>query len=261
MPFSPELKIMPWIASKYLNSGLAKELIASVVRGDRSRDFIEDARRLTYEFKKDRVIVISGIENIKRGSLLAFNHPNMDTLLPGYLDLVVEVYDNIGRKVDLVMASEIMLFAKFNEKVALPGSIKFMKRLHETYGGAIISSPTVTGRKDYLTGRAIAFRKILNELKAGNIVSISPEGHVEEEDKISPPETFHQGSGAIARFISKFGIPVTPAAIWKENKNIYVKIGEQFVEQGQTNTEAVINIMKHIGFLLPKGLRGPFDNG
>lgn len=261
MPFSPELGVMPEIASKFFRSGVAQEILLSLYKGDENRNLVEDGRRVVAEFKKVETICIHGLENIKSGALVTFNHPNNDFMFPGFLDLVVNIHDRLKRDVKLVMASEIMLFANLNDKKEFPGSIKFMERFHRMYGGSIISTPTVESRKDFVTGRAVAVRKILRELTAGNIIAISPEGHIENDGVISPPETFHPGSGAIARLATRSGIPTVPVGVWgwHDPKKIFVRVGPAYFPKGENDKEAVNDIMAHIASLMPFNLRGPFS--
>lgn len=262
MPFSPELKVIPEIAAKFFKAGVAQELLVALYKGDANRSLIEDGRRVLNEFKKTTKIHVSGLENIKGGVVLTFNHPNMNVLFPGFLDLAVNIHDNLNREVRLVMASEIMLFAKLNKKKEFPGSIQFMERFHRLFGGAIISTPTVESRKDFVAGRAIALRKIFRELAAGNILAISPEGHVEMNGTISPIETFHSGSGAISRIAARRGIPTIPVGMWDSGtpNSIHIAVGQEFFPQRQTDKEAVTEIMGHIADLLPQKLRGPFNS-
>lgn len=259
MPLSPELYVLPEIAGNFFNAGLGQDIIGSLILGRNDRDLASDSRRLLAQFEKYKHIELTGLENINSGSLIAFNHPNMDVLMPTFLDLIVKV-NSLGRRLHLVMASEIMLFAKLNDKIALPGSVKFMERFHGLYNGSIISTPTVTSRKDFTAGRVASMRKILQVLRSGNLVAISPEGHIEVDGKISPTETLHDGAGAIARLVSKFGIPVTPVGFWGHEKasHVYTKIGSPFFAQGITDNERSLYIMNEVANLLPKNLQGPF---
>ena len=65
----------------------------------------------------------------------------------------------------VLMASEIVLSGKFNDKAALPGSIQFITRFHSLYPENIISTPTVESRKDFISGRAIAAKNMIKRLK------------------------------------------------------------------------------------------------
>lgn len=260
MPLSPELKVMPYIASKFFSSGVATELIASVYRGDTNRNLVEDGRRVMTEFKKSVYIKINGLKNIKGGAIITFNHPNNDLMFPGVMDLIVEAHDKLKRDMRLVMASEIMLMADLNDKKELPGSIGFMERFHRMYGEAIISTPTVESRKDFVNGRAVALRHIIREVTKGNIIAIAPEGHIEKDGEISPLETFHDGSGAISRIAAKRGIPTIPVGIWGWDKprTIFLNIGPGFFPNDSSNKEAVEDVMRHIALQMPWHLRGPF---
>ena len=260
MPLSPELKLIPGIILKFTRAGLTFELLPALFGGG-GRDLVEDARRLLLEYKNEISVEISGIDNIPDGGILAFNHPNNDILIPGLLSLIVDIKDFKNRDVSLLMASEFILLANLNEKVALPGSIKFIERFHGIYSKNIISVPTVSTRKDFETGRAAAARKAVERLESGQIVAISPEGHIEIDNIISPVDTFHKGSGALARLAAKMGKPVVPVAFWEERKgNVKVRIGELFWANGSDDLETVRNMMERVSLMLPDGLRGPFKS-
>ena len=260
MPLSPELKYFPMITGKFITSGLLPEVVASLVSRKPERDFVADARRLVSEFKKDRNITIEGLEKIPKGGIIFFNHPNMDVLMPGMLDLIVRLHETSEINVSLVMASEIMIAASFNDKQAIPGSVKFMERFHKMYYPNIISAPTVTGRKDFLNGRAVAVRKIMNTVSNGNLVIISPEGHIEKGNEISPISTFHSGSGALGRFATKLGIPGIQVAFWSMGPkfDILVRIGDPFWVDLDDDNLATDEIMRRVARLMPVELRGPY---
>ena len=231
MPLSPELKVMPGVAAKFIKSGVAVDVITSLFKNRKDRILIDDLRRVLAQFEKTTRINLTGFDNMHSAGIVTFNHPNNDILLPGILKLIVQANNVFGKNVSLVMASEIMLFSNLNQKKEIPGSIGFMNRLHGLYGGSIISTPTVESRNDFLTGRTAALRKIFRAVESGNILIIAPEGHSENNNTISPIETFHTGSGAIIRAGTKRHIPTTPVGIWSvngNNKSIWVNVGEQF---------------------------------
>ncbi|KKU09498.1 MAG: hypothetical protein UX13_C0039G0018, partial [Candidatus Woesebacteria bacterium GW2011_GWB1_45_5] len=237
------------------------KFLSALITGAHDRDLQEDAGRLLSEYRDKVSVEVSGIENIPDGGLLIFNHPNNDILIPALLDLIVKIKEFKNREVSLVMTSEIMLFANLNEKVALPGSIKFIERLHGIYPKNIISAPTVTSRKDFVTGRAKAARKVIERLREGQIVAISPEGHVEIDNVISPVDTFHRGSGALARLAGELAKPVVPVAFWEEGKGkLKTEIGQPFYVNGPNDLETVKNMMERISLMLPDSLRGPFKS-
>jgi hypothetical protein len=260
MPISPELKLIPSIALKFTRAGLTFEILRDIASG-RGRDLAEDAEKLIKEYERDFDISLSGLSNIPRGGIITFNHPNNDILLPAVLKLVTEVKKKYRKEVSIVTASEIMLSANLNEKKSLPGSGKFIKRLHGLYPKNIISSPTVKSRPDYLSGRAVAARKALRTLKSGNLVAIAPEGHTEINDNISPTHTFHEGAGALAIFASKMGLPIIPVTIWREEgikTKINILVAEPFLVEEDDGKTAVTEIMRRIAENLPEHLKGPF---
>lgn len=257
MPISPELRVTPGIIYKFVKSGVAGEIISSWRNGD-ERNLIEDAKKILPEFKKEHVIYVKGLENVNSACIFSFNHPNNDILIPAFFEIAIKLNEKLGIKINFPMASEYMLFAKLNDKKEFPGSIKFMESFHKIYRENIISTPTVKGRKDYLQKRAVALRKIFKSLESGNILAIAPEGHVEIDEIVSPPESYHEGSGAIARFAAKKGIPTISAGIWREKKQIFINVGEPFIMSEETDKDAAIDLMKHIAELMPQNLRGPF---
>ncbi len=261
MPISPEMGKMPEMIATFYRAGLVGELIADMVRGEGNRDLVADARRLVKELKKHCVVEVMGIENIPKesGCLVVFNHPNIDVLMPAMLDLITEIFDENGQQVCLAMGSEIpMTTSKFNDKSALPGSVSLLRRFHQLYPNNIISVPTAEKRKDFLTGRAVAVRKIMKEFKKNNIVLISPEGHVEEGGVVSPPETYHEGSGKLGILAASMGIPTVPVGIWKEEGVIVTNVGEPFMIESEEADMAVVEMMYCVARAMPEELRGPF---
>ena len=263
MPLSPELRRLPGIAASFYRAGILNELVTGMIKGETGRSLVEDARKLLWELETKTKVNFSGFENISKdtGCLIVFNHPNMDVLLPAMLELFVQIYDVNGQQVKLAMGSEIpMMTANFNEKISLPGSVILLKRFHRLYSENIISVPTAGNRKDFLTGRAVAVRKMMRAFKEGDIVVVSPEGHVEKGGSISPAETYHDGSGKLAILASKMGIPTVPVAVWEETpKMVEVVVGKPFFitteEASLASTEAMYEVSKY----MPKELRGPFN--
>lgn len=259
MSVSPELRFIPGVAMTFTRAGLTHEILLDIIKGNKNRDLAIDAARLLNIYKKEMSFNLEGIQNIPEGGLITFNHPNNKILLPSILKIIYEIKAEKNKNVYLVAASEVMLSAKLNDKTSFPGSQAFMKRYHALYPNNIISSPTVPSRSDFLTGRAVVARKILRNLKQGNLVLISPEGHVEENDTISPCNTFHEGSGALARLSAKMNLPVVPVSIWsRDRKQINIKVGMPQLMNSESNTDAVVQIMKNIADMLPHDLRGPF---
>lgn len=259
MPISPELFLIPNVAKKFTQAGLTHEILSDFILGKTNRNLISDARRLLFKYEEEIMIETKGIQNIPDGGIIAFNHPDNDVMIPAFLKMVVVMADQVGKELSLVMASEVMIASNLNDKVALPGSIKFIERFHSLYHGSLISAPTVITRKDFVLGRAIAARKALEKLKNGQIVGIAPEGHTELGNKISPIETFHSGSGALARLAKRFNKPTIPVAIWKEQNCINISMGEPFYVQSENDNKSVIEIMSRIASRLPERFRGPFE--
>lgn len=264
MSISPEIKEIPYLYHVFAETGLAKELILDFVKGGTNRNFIADTRRLSAEFDKSWLVYVSGIENISEfgGCLMVFNHPNVNILFPAFLRLITEINNVYEQKNPVfVMGSEIPIFGRFN-RYSLPGSPTFLRRFHHLYPNNIISAPTTCIRKDYAEGRFFAARRVVKSLKNGNIVVISPEGHVEIDNQISPLSTLHAGSGRLAIIAARHRIPINPVAIWEENQGtIKVEVGRPFyTDYTETNdsVEAVNDLMRHVANLLPDKLRGPF---
>jgi len=262
MSISPEMREIPYLYKVFAKAGLAGKLISGVVRGETGRDLIADAQRLSAEFDRNGLVHINGIENISKsdGCLMVFNHPNVDILLPAFLKLIVEINKVYERKNPVFVAgSEIPLFGRF-ERYPLPGSLTLLRRFHHLYPDNIISVPTARMRKDYTEGRFLAARKVISSLRSKNIVVISPEGHVEVDNQISPLDTFHEGSGRLAIMATKRQIPINPVAIWEEGQDtINVEVGEPFNTETNDSVDAVNDLMRHVANLLPDKLRGPFQ--
>lgn len=265
MLISPEIGKLPYICRVFAGAGLVDDLVFDLAKG-RRRNLIADAVRLSEEFDKHSPVSISGIENIfaDKGSFLVFNHPNVDKLLPALLKLMIDINVEKRKNPVFVMGSEIPLFGRFN-KFSLPGSPALLRRFHSIYPDNIISVPTARGRKDYLAGRYLAARKVIKSLESGNIVVISPEGHVEIDNQISPLETFNVGSGKLAIIATGQGIPINPVGIWVEKDIIQVVVGKSFkteidgsVKPADKKVVAVGILMERIANLLPERLRGPF---
>jgi hypothetical protein len=201
------------------------------------------------------------MNNVPDGGIIAFNHPKNDILLPAVFKLITNIKEYKSKNVVLVTGSEVILSAKLNDKTAVPGSVRFMKRLHSLYPDNIISTPTVEKREDFVTGRAIAARKIIRNLKCGNLIAIAPEGHTEENEVISPIDSYHHGTGVLAKLASMMGKPVVPAGIMRVNqKDVSLCIGEPFFITEANNDDAAITIMREVARMLPRQLRGPFDS-
>ena len=250
--------MFPYICGVFCKAGLVRELVSDVARG-RKRDLIKDVMRLSGEFDKVAMVNVEGVENISKnsGSLVVFNHPNIDTLFPALAKLIVEISAEERKNPVIVMSSEIPLFGRIN-KYPIPGSLAFIRRFHSMYPENIISAPTAQVRRDYLRGRAIAALHVVRALKDGNVVLISPEGHVERSNIISPSRTLNLGSGELAIISTRLNIPINPVGIWVEGGAIHVKVGEQFKINTNNGEDAVNGLMRHVAALLPNELRGPF---
>lgn len=262
MPLSPELRRLPGIASSFYRAGLLSELVTGMINGESGRSLIEDARKLMKDLERNSQVEISGLENIPKegGSVIVFNHPNMDVLLPAMLEFLVKIYDLNGQQVKIAIVSELTLMsASLNQKTALPGSTQIMERFNRMYSKNIISVPTAKHRKDYLTGRTLAMRKLMRAVLNKEIVIISPEGHVEKNGAISPVETYHEGSGKLAILATKMGIPTVPMGVWEEGKTIQVVVGEPFYISTEEADQAAVEAMYEVSKYLPQELRGPFN--
>jgi len=263
MPIAPELGKLPEIVGSFYRAGLVKELIAGMMKGETGRDIVLDAKRLLKELEAENQVNLMGLENVPRnvGCLIVFNHPNMDTLLPAMLKLIVGINENCGQQIKLAMGSEIpMMTENYVGKRAVPGSVSLIRRFHQMYSNNIISVPNTEDRKDFVSGRTVAVRKIMRAFKENNIVVISPEGHVEDGGAISRVDTYHDGSGKLAVLATKVGISTVPVAIWEEgNKEIEVMVGQPFLISTGDSKLAAIEAMSEIAKLMPEDLRGPFS--
>lgn len=262
MLLAPELATIRGIAEKFREAGLVGEMIVGMARV-KERNLIDDARRLLVEYGGDEFVEVSGLENIreKGGGLMVINHPNSDILVPAILNLMVWVYDQTGHEPVFLMGEEIPLTQVFNKIYPLPGSVQLIRRFQHLYSGNIIPVPVSRSRKDYRYGRIRAFDKAMEILDSGGVVIISPEGHVEIGNTISPVETFHAGTGRMAIAASMNGVDILPVGIWGEDgKTIRVQIGEPFRIEEESGIEAVNEVMGRIANELPERFRGPFAN-
>jgi len=262
MPLSPEIKTIPSMIANFTRAGLTFELINALTRGETGRDMAEDGKRLLKELGKTSHVEINGTENIPKdsGGLIVFNHPNMDVLVPAFLTLMIKIKD-IGKvNGKLLWGSEVPLFGKFNESFPVPVSIKFIKRFHNLYYKNVISVPMSKGRPDYELGRFSALRKAINSLKNGDFVLVSPEGHVEVKNTISPLDSFHNGSGGLSIMATKLRLPILPVGIWSldGSKRINLNIGAPYYSKAKDGKSASIEAMSKIADILPLELRGPF---
>lgn len=223
---------------------------------------VADAEKLLKVLETENKVYLFGSENIPKdsGCLIVFNHPNIDVLLPAMLNLIVGINRETGRQARLAMGSEIpMTTSNFNDKSAVPGSIWLLNHFHRLYSKNIISVPTAETRKDYLTGRADAVRKIMRAIQAKDVMMISPEGHVEIDNQISPVDSYHDGSGKLALLAARMGIPTVPVAIWGGAKGeVNVNIGKAFIMEGSDPNMAAVRVMSEVAKGMPEELRGPF---
>ena len=93
-----------------------------------------------------------------------------------------------------------------------------------------------------------AIKESIRRLKAGTAIGIFIQG------------TRNQGDAAAldgAAFIAqRAGVPLQPAAIWRDGRNFRVKFGDLIVPEGKTREEAALltsELMRSIGALLPPG--------
>lgn len=261
MPLAPELGTIRGIAGKFMSAGLVGEMVSGMVWGDR-RDLIDDARKLVVEYGGDEFVRISGLENIHegQGGLIVINHPNSDVLVPAILNLMVKVYDYGGQKPVFLMGEEIPMTQTFNKIYPVPGSTALIRRFQRLYADNIIPVPVSRSRSDYRVGRAAAFDNAMAILETGGVVFISPEGHVETGNTISPIETFHAGTGRMAIAASMNGVSILPVGIWGEENRVRVQIGAPFLVEEVDGVEAVRVLMGRIARELPSQFCGPFAN-
>lgn len=262
MSFSPELGKIPQICRVFFEAKLVAPILGDLLKGG-ERDFYSDAARLLDAYGEHLKVQMSGTENIltEKGGLVVFNHPQTSTLLPSLSALMIAIKNEKHRNAFVVMGSEIPLFGRFN-RYPVPFSIQLLERFHNMYPHNIISVPTARRRKDYSRGRVLAARHAFSFLMKGDIVMISPEGHVEIGNHISPAETLHSGSGELAILATKNKIPIYPVAIWGEGGSVInVIVGSPFGITTPNREEAANDLMRHVADLLPGRLRGPYAGG
>ena len=259
MALAPELATIRGIAGKFKSAGLVGEMISGMVRGE-SRDLIDDARMLVAEYGGDEFVRVSGLENLPEGSgaLIVINHPNSDVLVPAILNLIVKVYDHGGQRPVFLMGKEIPMTQKFNNIYPVPGSGVLIGKFQHLYSDSIIPVPIFRSRTDYHTGRAAAFETAVTILKSDGVVFISPEGHVEIGNMISPIATLHAGTGRMAIAASMNGVNILPVGIWGEENRVRVQIGAPFLVDEPDGVGAVRVLMERIACELPSQFRGPF---
>lgn len=102
----------------------------------------------------------------------------------------------------------------------------------------------------------------MRDLESGNLIALSPEGHIEIGGAISPIETFHWGSGTISKIAKKRGIPTIPVGFWgmENNKSVFINIGKPFYPAESSDEGTVIEMMINVAKLIPEYLRGPFKD-
>lgn len=262
MPLAPELATIRGIAGKFINAGLVGEMIVGMARG-KKRSLIDDARRLMVEYGGDEFVRVSGLENIQveRGALVVINHPNSNVLVPAMLNLIVKIYDHGGKRPVFLMGEEIPMTQSYNRIYPVPGSKILIDKFQHLYLDYIIPVPIFRSRTDYRAGRTVAFEAAVTVLKSGGVVFISPEGHVEVENVISPVETFHAGTGRMAIAAGENGVNILPVGIWGEDeKTVRVQIGKPFQVETVDGVSAVQILMGRIANELPVRFRGPFAN-
>ncbi|MBI2325874.1 1-acyl-sn-glycerol-3-phosphate acyltransferase [Candidatus Collierbacteria bacterium] len=259
MPLAPELGTIRGIVRKFKSAGLVGEMVSGMVHGER-RDLIDDARRLVAEYGGAEFVRVSGLENVPEGSgaMIVINHPNSDVLVPAMLNLIVKVYDHGGQKPVFLMGEEIPMTQTFNSIYPVPGSKALISRFQHLYSDNVIPVPIFRSRMDYRSGRAAAFGKAVATLESGGVVFISPEGHVEIGNIISPIETFHAGTGRMAIAASMNGVNILPVGIWGDENRVRVQIGAPFLVDEPDGVRAVRALMGRIANELPPQFRGPF---
>ncbi len=93
-----------------------------------------------------------------------------------------------------------------------------------------------------------AIKESIRRLKAGRAIGIFIQGTRNKGDASAL-----DGAAFIAQ---RAGVPLQPAAIWKEGRNFRVRFGDLIVPEGKTREEAAVltgKIMQRIGDLLPPG--------
>ncbi len=118
---------------------------------------------------------------------------------------------------------------------------------------------TVTDR---LSKRLAIKKAIIDYLKTGKLVILSPEAQVENGNVIlragKPERVPRHGSGELAIEAINLGIPQLSVGIWEDKTRIHIDIGQLFNVTNSESPEAAMELMANIARLMPEELRGPF---
>ena len=167
-----------------------------------------------------------------------------------FLGLQVRGVENIPKTPGLVVASNH--FSTFDPPVIgslVPREIHFMakKELFESQPMRWLSEHLLAFPVDRSKSDMRAIKEALRYLKSGIAVGIFPQGTRTAADK--------EAHGGAAFLAQRAGVPLLPAAIWREGRNFRVAFGEPIVPQGTSRAETsrVTNeLMERINALMPE---------
>ena len=168
------------------------------------------------------------------------------------LFLGLEVYgvENIPRTPGLVLASNH--FSTFDPPMigsVVPREVHFMakKELFESQPMRWLSVHLMAFPVDRSKSDMRAIKEALRHLKEGSAVGIFPQGTRKAADK--------EALDGAAFLAQRAGVPLLPAAIWREGRKFRVRFGEPIAPQGRSREEMSAltrELMSRIDALLPE---------
>ncbi len=171
-----------------------------------------------------------------------------------FLGLQVRGLENVPKTPGLVVASNH--FSTFDPPVIgslVPREIHFMakKELFESQPMRWLSEHLMAFPVDRSKSDMRAIKEALRYLKEGLAVGIFPQGTRTVTSTAADKEA-HGGAAFLAQ---RAGVPLLPAAIWREGRNFRVSFGEPIVPQGRSREEMSAltrELMSRIDALLPE---------
>lgn len=257
----PEIRDIPNLAYGFHWAGILVPMIKNFISIDtpQARDPFLDGKKL-------REIIptkVSGTENFpsKGANFLVLNHPDVAILVPAALSLLCEFNYQTGRKDINFLMGDISPLEIQNKlgKALYEKMLKGVRNFAATYPNNIVLTTTQRVNENYSETRNASKQKIMNRMLTGNVVALAPEGRPGNNNVLQSKKIPRHGAGEIALTAKTYKIPVLPVAIWKDQEQIQLNIGEQFFPNKKTGPEAVLELMEHIAYLLPKQLRGPYE--
>ena len=167
-----------------------------------------------------------------------------------FLGLKVYGTENIPQKPGLVVASNH--FSTFDPPVIgslVPREIHFMakKELFESQPMRWLAEHLMAFPVDRNRSDMRAIKEALRYLKEGLAVGIFPQG---------TRKAANEAHGGAAFLAQRAGVPLLPAAIWREGRNFRVAFGKPIRPQGTSRAETeqlTRELMTRISMLLPAG--------